>query len=49
MSDWILVGVIALILALAAGYVYRAKKQGRKCVGCPSGGSCSGCSGDCGK
>ena len=50
--DWIIIAVIALILGLAAGYVYKAKKSGKKCIGCPDGdtcsGHCSGCNGNCG-
>ena len=46
--DLIVMGIIALILAGAGYAVYRSKKSGRKCIGCPSGGSCSGCSGNCG-
>ena len=40
--DWIVVGVIVTVLGLAVFYVYRAKKKGQKCVGCPHCGSCSG-------
>lgn len=40
MIDYILVGVIAAILAAAGGYVYKAKKSGKKCIGCPDGCSC---------
>ena len=51
--DIIIVAVLALILGLAARYVYKTKKSGRKCIGCPSGGSCSGnctcCGCGCGK
>ena len=52
-ADCVIIGVIALILGLAAGYVYKAKKNGKKCIGCPSGGcscdgGCGGCQG-CGK
>ena len=43
--------VIAAVVGLAARYVYKAKKRGVKCVGCPGGcpsnGSCGGCSCDC--
>lgn len=54
--DYLIIGVIALILGLAGWYVYRAKKSGKKCIGCPDsgkcasgcGGNCSGCSGKCG-
>lgn len=41
--------IIVAILALAVWYIYKAKKSGKKCVGCPDGGSCSGgCSCGCG-
>ena len=44
-ETWIAIGIIALIVGLAAGYVIKAKKSGKKCIGCP--GSCSGCSCHC--
>lgn len=31
---------IAVILFLAAGYIYREKKKGRACIGCPYADSC---------
>jgi len=41
--------IVVAILALAVWYIYKAKKSGKKCVGCPDGGSCSGsCSCGCG-
>lgn len=40
MIDWILIGILAVILGAAAGYIYKAKKSGHKCVGCPHAGSC---------
>ncbi len=44
--DYILIAVLAAILGGAAIYIYRAKKSGKKCIGCPDSGSCSGnCSG----
>ena len=51
-ADYIIIAVIALILGLAAGYVYKAKKSGKKCIGCPDSGTCSGncaCCGGCGQ
>lgn len=49
MVDLLIVIVIGLILGLAAGYVYRARKKGVKCIGCPDGAACSGsCGGCCG-
>ncbi|MBS7298452.1 MAG: FeoB-associated Cys-rich membrane protein [Eubacteriales bacterium] len=42
MTDLILITVLILIVALAGGYVYRAKKSDKKCIGCPDGCSCNG-------
>ncbi len=51
MENVILIAVILLILGGASLYIYRAKKRGVKCIGCPEGpgcsGKCSGCSGNC--
>ena len=50
--DYIIIGVVALILGLAVAFIYRSKKKGQKCIGCPDGakcsGHCTGCSGNCG-
>ena len=43
MENILLIFILAAILGLAAGYVIRAKKQGKKCIGCPNSGTCSGC------
>ena len=49
MVNLILIVIIGAVVGLAAGYVWKAKKQGRKCIGCPDSGTCSGtCSGNCG-
>lgn len=41
MTDLIILAVLALILGAAAGYVYKAKKSGAKCIGCSAGeGGC---------
>lgn len=46
MADLIAGGLIAAVVLAAAFYVYKAKKSGKKCIGCPDSGSCSGgCSG----
>ena len=39
-ADYIIIVVIGLILGLAAGYVYKAKKSGKKCIGCPDASTC---------
>ena len=52
MENMIVALVILVIVALAGSYIYRAKKKGTGCVGCPHSGknSCGGkCSGCCGK
>ena len=33
--------VIVLIIGAALFYIIKAKKSGRKCIGCPNSGSCS--------
>ena len=46
MTDLIIILVLLAILSGAGYYVYRAKKSGQKCIGCPAAKSCSGkCSG----
>lgn len=42
MENIIILAVIAVILALSGRYLYKAKKRGVKCIGCPSGCSCNG-------
>lgn len=40
MENVIIVAVILVIVGLAASYVIKAKKGGRKCIGCPNGCDC---------
>lgn len=47
MEDILIIAVIVLILGLAAWYVYKSKKSGKKCIGCPDSGSCSGSCAGC--
>ncbi len=51
--DFIVIGIIATIVVLALVYIVRAKKSGKKCIGCPDarscGGSCGGCAYTCSK
>ena len=42
MTDLIILMVLLAILAAAGGYIYRAKKRGQKCIGCPHSKTCSG-------
>ena len=47
-ADIVIIAVIAAILGLAALYVYKAKKSGAKCIGCPMSKQCSSCGCGCG-
>ena len=47
-ADFVIIFVIVLILGLAGGYVYKAKKSGKKCIGCPDSGKGCSCGGSCG-
>lgn len=48
MTDWILAAILVLLVAAAGYYIYRAKKSGKKCIGCPGGCSCCAKKGDSG-
>lgn len=41
MIDYIVIAILVAIVGAAAFYVYKAKKSGKKCIGCPDGCSCS--------
>ena len=48
--DLIVIALIAAILGGAAFAIYRSRKAGIKCIGCPDSAkcaSCTGCSGGC--
>lgn len=36
-KDIVILAVVVLILGAAIFYMYRAKKSGKKCIGCPDG------------
>ncbi len=40
MENYAIIAAIVIIVGLAAFYVYKAKKSGKKCIGCPAGCSC---------
>ena len=46
MIDYILIAILVIVVGAAAFYVHRAKKSGKKCIGCPDGCSCSTRKGD---
>jgi len=47
MTDIIIILIVAAILGLAGGYVYKAKRRGEKCIGCPQSRNCAGCRSSC--
>ncbi|MBQ7614712.1 MAG: FeoB-associated Cys-rich membrane protein [Butyrivibrio sp.] len=40
MADFIAIVIIVMILGLAIRYIYKEKKKGVHCIGCPSAGAC---------
>lgn len=48
-GEIIAIVAVALIIGGATAYIIKAKKSGKKCIGCPDSGSCQkrGCGGDC--
>ncbi|MBQ8747794.1 MAG: FeoB-associated Cys-rich membrane protein [Clostridia bacterium] len=51
MVDFIIIAVVLVIVGAICVYLYRAKKRGQTCIGCPYAKQCAkkhgGC--DCGK
>lgn len=48
MENVIAVAVIVLIVGGAIAYIIKAKKSGKKCIGCPDACSCQNQNGCCG-
>ena len=46
--DYILLAVLVGIISAVTVYIVRAKRRGKKCIGCPSGGNCAACGHGCG-
>jgi hypothetical protein len=40
LTDWIVIGVLVLIIAGITVYIVKSKKSGKKCVGCPYSSTC---------
>ncbi len=52
MENFIVIGILALIVGAVILYLIREKKKGVKCIGCPHGKQCSSkhcgnCGGGC--
>ena len=48
MTDILILAVVAAAVGLAVRYIYKEKKRGSACIGCPSG-SCGECRCNCHK
>lgn len=47
MENLIVAGILVCLVGAVIFYLWKAKKNGRKCIGCPAAGGCphSGCKG----
>ncbi len=45
LENIIIIAVVVLIIGGASAYIYKAKKKGQKCIGCPAAKSCNNCCG----
>ncbi len=41
MENVIIILILTLVLGGAGIYIYKSKKKGQKCIGCPYAGECS--------
>lgn len=46
-GDYIILGLIVVIIAAIIVYLVKQKKNGAKCIGCPHGKNCASCCGGC--
>ena len=48
-ADIVIILIIGVIIGAAVAFIWRSKKNGKKCIGCPDNCACSGgnCSGGC--
>ncbi len=49
MTDYIVIAVVAAVIGAAVRYIVKAKKRGKKCVGCSGSCSCFGKESCCGE
>ncbi len=41
MENIIIIAVVLLIVSAASYYIYKSKKSGKRCIGCPNAENCS--------
>lgn len=42
MADFIVAGVLLIVIGAATAYIAKEKKKGVQCIGCPASGNCAG-------
>lgn len=42
MENLIVIGILLILVGIAVIYIWKEKKKGTRCIGCPSAGCCSG-------
>ena len=47
MTDYVIIGILLLIIGSAVFYIIKAKKNGARCIGCPMSGKCTAGSKNC--
>ena len=47
MDDIIIILIVAVIVISVSLYIYKNRKKGIKCIGCPDSGNCNGNCGSC--
>ena len=48
-SDYIALGIIAIIVVAIVAFIVRQKKKGVVCIGCPHSKNCNSCCKNCNK
>ncbi|MBE6879162.1 MAG: FeoB-associated Cys-rich membrane protein [Ruminococcaceae bacterium] len=48
MTDIIVIAIVTAIFGGASAYIYKARKNGARCVGCSHAGSCGRQGSECG-
>ena len=43
MENIIITAILIIIIGSASYYIWKEKKNGKKCIGCPSAGTCKKC------
>lgn len=40
MGNWMIAGIVLILVGAACFYIRKEKKKGTNCIGCPSAGCC---------